>query len=206
MQNKGIYELIFKRMLDIILAIIALIILSPIYIVLAFLIRIKLGSPIVFKQMRPGKNEKMFSMYKFRTMSNHKDAFGKLLSDEERLTNFGKTIRSLSLDEIPEFWNIIKGDMSIIGPRPLLKEYLPLYNSEQRRRHSVRPGLTGLAQVKGRNSISWKEKFEYDCQYIDNITFLGDLRIFLLTIKKVLVREGITSDTHVTNEKFEGNE
>ncbi len=139
-------------------------------------------------------------------MSNHKDAFGNLLSDEERLTNFGKTIRSLSLDEIPEFWNIIKGDMSIIGPRPLLKEYLSLYNSEQRRRHSVRPGLTGLAQVKGRNSISWKEKFEYDCQYIDNITFLGDLRIFLLTIKKVLVREGITSDTHVTNEKFEGNE
>ncbi|MDL4874032.1 sugar transferase [Enterococcus gallinarum] len=206
MQNKGIYELIFKRILDIILAIIALIILSPIYIVLALLIRIKLGSPIIFKQIRPGKNEKMFSMYKFRTMSNHKDAFGNLLSDEERLTNFGKTIRSLSLDEIPEFWNIIKGDMSIIGPRPLLKEYLSLYNSEQRRRHSVRPGLTGLAQVKGRNSISWKEKFEYDCQYIDNITFLGDLRIFLLTIKKVLVREGITSDTHVTNEKFEGNE
>ncbi|MBA0949880.1 sugar transferase [Enterococcus faecalis] len=200
------YELIFKRILDIILAIIALIILSPIYIVLALLIRIKLGSPIIFKQIRPGKNEKMFSMYKFRTMSNHKDAFGNLLSDEERLTNFGKTIRSLSLDEIPEFWNIIKGDMSIIGPRPLLKEYLSLYNSEQRRRHSVRPGLTGLAQVKGRNSISWKEKFEYDCQYIDNITFLGDLRIFLLTIKKVLVREGITSDTHVTNEKFEGNE
>ena len=206
MQNKGIYELIFKRILDIILAIIALIILSPIYIVLALLIRIKLGSPIIFKHIRPGKNEKMFSMYKFRTMSNHKDAFGNLLSDEERLTNFGKTIRSLSLDEIPEFWNIIKGDMSIIGPRPLLKEYLSLYNSEQRRRHSVRPGLTGLAQVKGRNSISWKEKFEYDCQYIDNITFLGDLRIFLLTIKKVLVREGITSDTHVTNEKFEGNE
>lgn len=206
MQNNGIYELIFKRILDIILAIIALIILSPIYIVLALLIRIKLGSPIIFKQIRPGKNEKMFSMYKFRTMSNHKDAFGNLLSDEERLTNFGKTIRSLSLDEIPEFWNIIKGDMSIIGPRPLLKEYLSLYNSEQRRRHSVRPGLTGLAQVKGRNSISWKEKFEYDCQYIDNITFLGDLRIFLLTIKKVLVREGITSDTHVTNEKFEGNE
>lgn len=206
MQNKGKYELIFKRILDIILAIIALIILSPIYIVLALLIRIKLGSPIIFKQIRPGKNEKMFSMYKFRTMSNHKDAFGNLLSDEERLTNFGKTIRSLSLDEIPEFWNIIKGDMSIIGPRPLLKEYLSLYNSEQRRRHSVRPGLTGLAQVKGRNSISWKEKFEYDCQYIDNITFLGDLRIFLLTIKKVLVREGITSDTHVTNEKFEGNE
>lgn len=205
MKSKKIYARFVKRIVDILLSGLALIMLSPILIVVAFLVRIKLGSPIVFKQKRPGLNEQIFTMYKFRTMTSETDTQGKLLPDEVRLTKFGKLLRSTSLDELPELWNIFKGDMSIVGPRPLLVEYLPLYNEEQRQRHQVRPGLTGWAQVNGRNTISWIEKFKLDCQYVNNITFKQDLLIFFLTIKKVFVKEGISSETSVTNEKFEGN-
>lgn len=185
------YAKYFKRMLDFILSLIALIILSPILLIVAILVRIKLGNPIIFKQQRPGKNEKIFTLYKFRTMTDKKDENGNLLPDSERLTKFGKLLRSTSLDELPELINILKGDMAIVGPRPLLVEYLPYYTEEEKHRHDVRPGLTGLAQVNGRNSISWEEKFKYDVQYVKKITFLGDLKIILKTVKKTVKREDI---------------
>ena len=202
--KKGIYERVIKRILDFILAAFALIILSPVILIVWCLVKIKLGSPAIFKQERPGLNGKVFRLYKFRTMTDERDENGELLPDEIRLTKFGKRLRSTSLDELPELWNIIKGDMSIVGPRPLLVRYLPLYNERQARRHEVRPGFTGLAQVKGRNSISWEEKFEWDVQYVDNITFWGDVKIVLNTVKVVLKRDGISSETSATMEEFKG--
>lgn len=201
----GIYRQYIKRPLDFTLSLIAIIILSPLFLVIALLVRIKLGSPVLFKQDRPGLNEKIFTMYKFRTMTNEKDENGDLLPDDKRLTNFGKLLRSTSLDELPELFNILKGDMSFIGPRPLLVEYLSLYNEKQKRRHEVRPGLSGLAQVNGRNSISWEEKFNLDVEYVDNISFLGDCKILLLTIKKAFVREGINFENGTTSNKFQGS-
>lgn len=199
------YAKYFKRILDFILSLIAIIILSPVLSIVAILVRIKLGSPVIFKQERPGKNEKIFTLYKFRTMTDKKDENGNLLPDSERLTKFGKALRSTSLDELPELFNILKGDMAIVGPRPLLVEYLPLYNREQKHRHDVRPGLTGLAQVNGRNTISWEEKFKEDIEYIRNITLKNDLKIILKTVGKVLKREGISQENNVTMKKFEGN-
>ncbi|WP_051615769.1 sugar transferase [Haploplasma modicum] len=204
-RKKTLYEMFLKRPIDLIFSIIALIILSPVFIVVGILVRIKLGGPILFKQDRPGKNEKIFKMYKFRTMTDEKDKNGCLLPDEIRLTKFGKTLRSTSLDELPGLLNIIKGDMSIVGPRPLLVQYLPLYNANQKKRHLVRPGLTGLAQVSGRNAISWDEKFILDNQYISKITMIGDLKIFFKTIFKVLKRSDINSNNHETMEYFTGN-
>lgn len=201
----GTYKRFIKRPMDFLLSLIAIIVLSPVFLIVAFLVRIKLGSPILFMQQRPGLNEKIFTMYKFRTMTDQCDENGNLLPDEVRLTKFGKFLRSTSLDELPELFNILKGDMSIIGPRPLLIEYLPLYNEHQKRRHEVRPGLSGLAQINGRNAISWEEKFKLDVEYIDNISFLGDLKIILLTFKKVFIREGINSQTAATMEPFQGN-
>ena len=178
---------------------------SPIIAILALLVRVKLGGPILFKQDRPGLNEKIFTMYKFRTMTDKRDKNGELLPDEVRLIGFGKLLRSTSLDELPELFNILKGDMCIIGPRPLLVQYLPLYNEHQKRRHEVRPGLSGLAQINGRNAIDWEDKFNLDVEYVDNISFIGDWKIILLTLKKVFVREGINSDTAATMEYFKGN-
>lgn len=186
------YKKFIKRFLDLILSLMALIVLIPLMIIIGILVRINLGSPIIFKQKRPGKNEKIFTLYKFRTMTDKRDIDGNLLPDEYRLTKFGKFLRSTSLDELPELINIIKGNMAIVGPRPLLVEYLSLYNEEQRHRHDVRPGLTGLAQINGRNSISWEEKFKDDIEYIRKITFLGDCKIALKTIGKVFKKEGIS--------------
>lgn len=200
------YAKYVKRLLDLILSLIALIILMPVMIILYVLVRIKLGKPVFFKQQRPGLNEKIFTLYKFRTMTDKKDENGKLLPDSKRLTKFGKFLRSTSLDELPELINIIKGDMSIVGPRPLLVEYLPLYNEEQKKRHNVRPGLTGLAQVNGRNNISWEEKFKDDIKYVKNINFIEDIKIIFKTVGKVLKREGINQKDNVTVEKFKGNE
>lgn len=200
------YKKYIKRILDFILSLIALIVLSPILLVIAILVRIKLGSPVIFKQERPGLNEKIFTLYKFRTMTDKKDEEGNLLPDSERLTKFGKVLRSTSLDELPELINILKGDMSIVGPRPLLVEYLELYNEEQKHRHDVRPGLTGLAQVSGRNAISWEEKFNKDIEYINNITFIGDCKIILKTAINVIKKDGINSETSATMEEFIGNE
>ena len=200
----GIYRSIVKRPMDFILSLIAIIVLSPVLIVVAVLVRTKLGSPILFKQQRPGLNEKIFMMYKFRTMTDEKDQNGQLLPDYVRLTKFGQFLRSTSLDELPELFNILKGDMSIIGPRPLLIQYLPLYNEHQKRRHEVRPGLSGLAQVSGRNAISWEDKFNLDIKYVDSVSFIGDWKIILLTIKKVFVREGINSENAATMEPFKG--
>ena len=204
-QGKEMYRNGIKRILDFILSLIAIIVLSPVMLVVAVLVRVKLGSPVLFKQQRPGKDEKIFRMYKFRTMTDEKDAEGRLLPDEKRLTRFGKLLRSTSLDELPELFNILKGDMSIVGPRPLLVAYLPLYNERQKHRHDVRPGFTGLAQVNGRNSITWEEKFEWDVRYVEHVTFLEDCRIILKTVKVVLAREGISSDTSATMEAFTGN-
>lgn len=204
-RKKGLYEKCLKRPLDFVLSLLAIIILSPIFVIVAILVRTKLGSPIIFKQRRPGLNEKIFTMYKFRTMTDEKDEEGNLLPDSIRLTKFGKLLRSTSLDELPELWNILKGEMSIVGPRPLLVQYLPLYNEEQKKRHNSRPGLTGLAQVSGRNSITWDDKFNLDCTYINNIRFLLDLKIVLHTIKKVVIREGISSDSSATTEAFKGS-
>lgn len=203
--KRGImYQKYIKRGLDFILSLVASIILSPVMLIVAVLVRIKLGSPVLFKQPRPGK-EKIFNMYKFRTMTDARDENGELLPDEVRLTKFGKTLRSTSLDELPELFNILKGDMSIVGPRPLLVRYLPLYNERQKHRHDVRPGFTGLAQVNGRNSISWEEKFEWDVKYVEHVTFLQDCRIILKTIGVVLKRDGISSTTSATMEEFRGN-
>lgn len=199
------YQKYIKRGLDLILALTASILLGPVMLIIAVLVRVNLGSPVLFKQQRPGKNEKIFFMYKFRTMTDKRDDNGNLLSDEVRLTRFGKVLRSTSLDELPELFNILKGDMSIVGPRPLLVQYLPLYNERQKHRHDVRPGFTGLAQVNGRNSISWEEKFEWDVKYVENITFCNDLKIILKTVSVVLHRTGISSDTSVTMEAFAGN-
>ena len=208
MQNRdkgGLYRLYFKRPMDFILSLLAIVILSPVFIITAILVRTKLGSPILFKQNRPGLDEKIFTMYKFRTMTDQKDENGELLPDHIRLTKFGKMLRATSLDELPELFNILKGDMSIIGPRPLLVQYLPLYNTHQQRRHEVRPGLSGYAQVNGRNSISWEDKFDLDVQYVDNVTFINDVKIIIMTIKKVFIKDGISSESSVTMEAFEGN-
>ncbi|MCP8617517.1 sugar transferase [Salirhabdus salicampi] len=200
------YRRFVKRPMDFMLSLIAIIVLSPVFLVVALLVRTKLGSPILFKQKRPGLNEEIFMMYKFRTMTDEKDAKGELLPDSDRLTKFGRFLRSTSLDELPELLNILKGDMSIIGPRPLLVQYLPLYNNHQKRRHEVRPGLSGLAQVSGRNAISWEDKFNLDVEYVDNVRFVEDWKLIFLTVKKVLVREGINSETAATIEPFKGTE
>lgn len=199
------YRLFIKRLLDFVLSLIALIVLSPVILIVAIFVKIKLGSPVLFKQERPGKNEKIFKMYKFRTMTNEKDEEGNLLTDDIRLTKFGKLLRSTSLDELPELFNILKGDMSIVGPRPLLVKYLPLYNEHQKHRHDVRPGFTGWAQCNGRNAISWEEKFDLDVYYTKHVSFLLDLKVIFKTIKIVLFREGISSNTSVTMEEFRGN-
>lgn len=203
----GVYERFFKRPLDILCALLALIVFCWLYAIVAILVRIKLGSPVIFKQTRPGKNEKLFKLYKFRTMTDEKDENGNLLPDEVRLTKFGWFLRKTSLDELPEAVNILKGDMSVVGPRPLLVEYLPRYNKRQRRRHEVRPGLSGYAQVHGRNAISWEEKFELDIEYVDKITFIGDVKIVFQTVFKSFVKqEGISSETSATMEVFMGSE
>lgn len=199
------YKNYIKRFLDFTLSLLALILLSPVMLIIAILVRIKLGTPVIFKQQRPGKNEKIFTLYKFRTMTDKKDENGNLLPDSERLTKFGKLLRSTSLDELPELINILKGDMAIVGPRPLLVEYLPYYTEEEKHRHDVRPGLTGLAQVNGRNSISWKEKFKDDLKYVNKITFMGDTKIILKTVGKVFKREGISQENSATMEKFQGS-
>lgn len=202
----GIYGRFIKRPMDFMLSLIAIIMFSPVFLIVAFLVKTKLGSPVLFKQERPGLNGTIFKMYKFRTMTDEKNENGELLPDSIRLTKFGKFLRSTSLDELPGLFNIFKGDMSIIGPRPLLVQYLPLYNEHQKRRHEVRPGLSGLAQVNGRNAISWEEKFNYDVEYVDNVSFTADWKIILLTIKKVFIREGINSETAATMEPFKGNQ
>ena len=202
--KRGFYSRYIKRAMDFILALIAIIVLSPVLLIIAILVRIKLGSPVIFKQKRPGLNEKIFTLYKFRTMTDECNESGELLPDENRLTKFGKLLRSTSLDELPELFNILKGDMSFVGPRPLLVQYLPLYNEHQKRRHEVRPGLSGLAQVNGRNAISWEEKFDLDVQYVDSISFIGDLIIIFLTVKKVFMREGINGKDVATMDEFKG--
>lgn len=204
MQHKpyGLYEKYIKRPLDCFLAISALIILFPVLGVIAVLIRIKLGSPVFFIQKRPGKDEKIFNLYKFRTMTDGRDENGNLLPDEVRLTSFGKMLRSTSLDELPELINIIRGDMAVVGPRPLLVQYLSCYTEEQHKRHSIRPGLTGYAQVHGRNAVNWDDRFAMDIKYVSHITFFGDARIIFQTVGRVFRREGISSGTSVTMEDF----
>lgn len=201
----GVYETCFKRPLDYAAALLALLFLSPVLGVVALLVRIRLGSPVIFTQERPGKDGKVFQLYKFRTMTDEKDENGELLPDEMRLTEFGKKLRGTSLDELPELVNVLKGEMSLVGPRPLLVEYLPRYNKRQARRHEVRPGLTGLAQVKGRNAITWEEKFEWDVRYVEKVSFAGDMKIILDTVGAVLKREGINSETSATMEEFMGS-
>lgn len=198
------YKKYFKRLFDIISSVIFLLCFWWLYIIVAILVKKKLGSPIIFKQQRPGLNSKIFTMYKFRSMTDARNKNGKLLSDAERLPKFGKLLRATSLDEIPEIVNVLKGDMSLVGPRPLLVEYLSRYSKEQARRHEVRPGITGWAQVNGRNAISWEEKFKYDVEYVDSCSFLLDIRIIFLTIKKVFVKEGISQEGNVTMEEFKG--
>lgn len=202
--KKGFYEKYIKRPQDFICALIALIVFSPVLLVTAALVRVKLGSPVIFKQKRPGLNEKVFELYKFRTMTDEKDENGNLLSDDVRLTSFGKKLRAASLDELVSLFNILKGDLSVVGPRPLLVCYLDRYDEHQRRRHEVRPGLTGYAQANGRNSLSWEEKFDMDVEYVDNVTFIGDWKIIFQTVKTVFKREGITSENAATMEEFMG--
>lgn len=197
------YRKCFKRLLDIIISLTALIILSPILLVVWILVRVKLGGPAIFTQQRPGKNEKVFKLYKFRSMTNERDENGELLPDEVRLTKFGKLLRSTSLDELPELFNILKGDMSLIGPRPLLIRYLPWYTEEERHRHDVRPGLTGLAQVNGRNALGWEDRFAYDLEYVNNLTFWMDLKIIGMTVGKVLKRSGTLSGADQTVADFD---
>ncbi|MGN0486461.1 MAG: sugar transferase [Acutalibacteraceae bacterium] len=201
----GPYEKYCKRPLDICCALAAILFFWWLYLILAVAVRIKLGSPVIFRQDRPGKNEKIFQLRKFRTMTDEKDSNGNLLPDEKRLTPFGKMLRSTSLDELPEVFNILRGDMSVVGPRPLLVKYLPRYNEQQRHRHDVRPGLTGLAQVNGRNTVSWEEKFRYDVEYANHITLRGDISIILQTVSKAFFKkEGISSETSATMEEFTG--
>lgn len=202
----GPYEKLFKRPCDLILALIATLALSPVLLITAILVRIKLGGPVIFTQQRPGRDGKIFRLYKFRTMTNERGEDGELLPDEIRLTTFGQKLRAASLDELPELFNIVKGDMSIVGPRPLLVKYLALYNEHQARRHEVRPGFTGLAQIHGRNAISWEDKFDWDVKYVDHITFASDCGIIFKTVGTVLKREGISSETSVTMEEFKGSE
>lgn len=197
------YEKVFKRIFDFILALVLLVLFSPVILIIALLLKITQGS-VIFTQNRPGLDEKIFKIYKFKTMSDERDEKGELLSDELRLKAFGKIVRSLSLDELLQLFNVLKGDMSFVGPRPLLVEYLPLYNEEQKLRHKVRPGITGWAQVNGRNAISWQKKFELDVYYVKNISFLLDLKIMFLTALKVLKRSGVSKEGHVTTEKFNG--
>ena len=204
MHKASFYEKYTKRMLDIVLSGGALVVLSPVLLATAILVRTKLGSPVIFCQERPGKDEKIFKLYKFRSMTDARDANGNLLPDDVRLTRFGKLLRSTSLDELPELWNILRGDMSIVGPRPLLVRYLSRYNEEQKHRHDVRPGLTGWAQANGRNALSWEEKFRLDVYYVEHISFLLDVKAVLLTVKNVLRREGISSETAATMEEFMG--
>lgn len=199
------YARFVKRPQDVILATVSLFVLSPVLVILAGLIKWKLGGPVLFKQKRPGKDGVVFEMLKFRTMTDERDDHGELLPDEVRLTPFGQKLRSLSLDELPSLLNIVKGDIAIVGPRPLLVEYLPRYNEEQRRRHDVRPGLTGLAQVNGRNRLLWEERFALDVKYVDNVTFFNDWKIILQTVGKVVKKDGISSDTAVTMEAFMGD-
>jgi len=199
------YAAYIKRILDILLSFIAIVILFPILVLLAVLVRIWLGSPVLFIQERPGKNGKIFKLYKFRSMTDGKDSDGNFLPDEQRLNRFGKLLRASSLDELPELINILKGDMSIVGPRPLLVQYLDRYNTFQKRRHEVRPGITGLAQVNGRNGLSWEKRFEYDVWYVDHISFFLDVKIIFQTISVVLTRSGISSSTSATMEEFWGN-
>ena len=206
MHKRGFYEKYIKRFQDFICALTAIIILSPVLFIIAVLVYFKFGTPILFKQKRPGINGEIFEIYKFRTMTNEVDDKGILLPDDVRLTAFGKKLRSTSLDELPELWNILKGDMSVVGPRPLLVEYLTIYNKKQARRHEVRPGITGLAQINGRNAISGTEKFSWDIKYIDNISFIGDWKIILKTIFVVLNKAGINSKGSATMEKFTGEE
>ena len=199
--NASVYERYIKRFLDIVLSGGALIVLSPVLLVTAILVRTKLGSPVIFCQERPGKDEKIFKLYKFRSMTDERDENGNLLPDEVRLTRFGKLLRSTSLDELPELWNIFRGDMSIVGPRPLLVSYLSYYTAEERHRHDVRPGLTGLAQVNGRNNLTWEQKFAYDLEYVGHLTFVNDVKIIFKTVLKVFARADVQTDTQVT----EGN-
>lgn len=198
------YGKFIKRLLDILISLTGIIVLSPVLLIVSILVRTKLGSPVLFSQKRPGKDEKIFKLYKFRSMTDERDEEGNLLPDEVRLTDFGKKLRSTSLDELPELFNILKGDMSVIGPRPLLIKYLPLYNEIQKHRHDVRPGLTGLAQINGRNAITWEKKFEYDVEYVNHLSFALDVRIFFGTIRAVLKREGISSENDATMEAFKG--
>ena len=196
------YRYFFKRLLDFVLSLLAIIVLSPVLLITAILVRSKLGSPVIFRQERPGKNEKIFTLYKFRTMTDEKDEEGSLLPDEVRLTKFGKMLRSTSLDELPELFNILKGDMSIVGPRPLLVSYLPYYNEEEKHRHDVRPGLTGLAQVSGRNYIAWDDRFKKDVEYVSNQSFLLDIKVIINTIKIVLKKSDIATDTRTVESNF----
>ncbi len=199
------YRNCIKRLLDIVCALAALLVFWWLYLIVAILVRVKLGSPVMFTQERPGKDEKIFKLYKFRSMTGERDKNGELLPDEIRLTKFGKALRSTSLDELPEVFNILKGDMSVVGPRPLLVRYLPRYNEEQRRRHEVRPGLSGWAQVNGRNAASWEDKFEHDVWYVDHVSFVLDVKIIFMTVMKAFVkREGISSEASVTMEEFMG--
>lgn len=195
-----------KRIFDIIVSGTLIIVLLPVIVLIYCWVRLKLGAPVFFKQLRPGRNAELFELIKFRTMLDAQDKAGTLLSDEERLTDFGRLLRATSLDELPELWNVFKGNMSLVGPRPLLEEYLPLYSPEQSRRHEVRPGVTGWAQVNGRNNLSWPERFKMDVWYVDNQSFWLDLKILLMTVKKVFLREDINQSGHATAEKFKGND
>ena len=206
MRQAGVYEKFIKRGLDLLISGCALLVLWPVLLVLVVLVRSKLGGPAIFCQERPGKNGRVFRLYKLRTMTDERDEDGRLLPDEQRLTPFGRTLRSLSLDELPELWNIFRGDMSLVGPRPLLVKYLPLYNAQQARRHEVMPGLTGWAQVNGRNLVTWEDKFTMDVWYVDHISFALDLKILWLTVKAVLRREGISAQSSATMEEFQGSE
>ena len=199
-----IYRYHLKRLMDIVLSAIAFLLLSPVMLLIAVLVRTKLGSPVIFCQERPGKDEKIFKMYKFRSMTDERDENGELLPEDVRLTHFGRVLRSTSLDELPELWNILRGDMSIVGPRPLLVKYLPYYTAEERRRHAVRPGLTGLAQVNGRNALRWEDRFAYDVDYVDHISFALDAKIVLMTLRCVFSREGISAEGSATMEAFTG--
>ncbi|MFR8063997.1 sugar transferase [Thomasclavelia spiroformis] len=197
------YKHFFKRLIDFILSLIALIILSPILLILAILVRIKLGSPIIFKQKRPGLNEKIFTLYKFRTMTDAKDEHGNLLPDEIRLTKFGKLLRSTSLDELPELFNILKGDMAIVGPRPLLVSYLPYYKDEERKRHNVRPGLTGWAQINGRNAVNWEDRFKMDNEYVNDLSLFFDIKIIIKTVSKVIKKSDILVGKEIPAGRFD---